>query len=288
MSWLMMCCLHCSAQITILGNTNVVLHSGTQLKTGSLTDTIYVNAGANFVNDGIVELDSLGYISDEQSPITGMGLEHYRKDLLNSVSSVNPGGLGFIFNSNTQDSIGISRYHSSFSIGGGSSVNRYYSVNRGNPTSQTISFDSHSSELNGNIGADLILASSFDNGVTWEFTLGTTDQINTRLDGVLVDSFAIHTLIDYSVVANVADETKTLELDFYPNPVNAGGEMIVVTNDHEKCLLIISDMQGRIVYTTKLSAAITHLSLYNEIAPGLYNVTVFDDSSSNSKKLVVK
>lgn len=92
----------------------------------------------------------------------------------------------------------------------------------------------------------------------------------------------------YMVGINDFQNANNNQFVLFPNPANNNATLVFTDAEFvEKSLLIIADLQGRIVLQQELSGSNEDLALEN-LANGLYTITVKNERFSSSKKLIIQ
>lgn len=274
-------------QLTITNGTTLTIVAGTTLSPGTNIDTISTDPGGTLINDGLIELYDYGYVNDSLSPITGSGYEHFSKYYASIINNINLGGLGYTILACDSNDINVERYHSSFLINGNATVTRYYIISS-DTISQVAKFDTDGSELNGNMGNDLILASSYDNGNSWVYTFGNTDAVNFSLASLSIDSTAIHTLIDFSTIAGINYEVVP-SMTVYPNPIETGNTINVMFegfSDGE--FLRIYTQNGQLMQSQRIQGQSLVQCNLSGLTPGIYLIEILGGSTRLVRKLMIQ
>lgn len=223
------------SQLTVQSGTNVNILSGTTIEL--ISDTLHIEDSTTINNDGVVILSDSSFINEANGyPISGSGYEIISKQINNTLTGSNIGGLGLqLFNNTNVDSMIIKRSHQDIY---NTAVLRNFELPLGYTDLDSLIFIYDTTELNG-LDNNLLKLYNYrdtNNGV-W-FNHGGA-LINNQLQLGNADSLIRFTLaetqmsfINYPLIICQGD---TLNITF---------EALGLFNDNNKFYLELSDENG--------------------------------------------
>lgn len=115
-------------------------------------------------------------------------------------------------------------------------------------------------------------------------TVGVFTPVYSYTDGVTGCTNSVSTSVTVDECTGVSvNSPKTSVIKIYPNPGN--GQFSIETTTSDEKIIIVSDVTGRIVLTTKSNELVTGITLTN-VTNGIYYVSIQSGSSKQIIKLI--
>lgn len=95
------------------------------------------------------------------------------------------------------------------------------------------------------------------------------------------------TLKSTSISTGVELEADMVHNEVYPNPVNLNSQLSIRSGSDMTSTVVISDIQGRIVYTCRFKSQLTICPFEIDLKTGLYMVRVESESKTSTCKLLI-
>ena len=275
----------CYSQITVSNGTTLYIGNGASLIIKTLNDTLLIENGGEVVNNGIIDLDTAGFISEIGSPITGNGYEVISKPFYTNNNYLNIGGLGFTLRPITSiNNLSVLRRHLSTNINNNASIERSFELSSNSSSGNIdLNLEYHYSELNSNTESNLLLFKSIDNGISYNTIPSINDSINNLNASTNVSINGIYTLNDtLSSLFNIVENNNIAKI--YPIPALFNESIFIKTNNNKKSCLKLYSPEGKLLLTNNFIDSFT-LSL--TLPKGVYYASILNGSNFTTKKIII-
>lgn len=283
------------AQISVLGGTELHITSGTTVRVTTPQQTLAIQNGAVFQNDGTIILGETAMINEaDGNPIFGDGLEMITKSYNAPISNENTGGLGFeMSTSSILGTCAITRGHTPYQNDQMEwSISRWFKIipDFNTDLEMSVVFHYDETELNGFSEQYAEIHGSSDEGISWSGAISLPNSPNDHVLAYGLDSMQLFTLYENAIDVGINDKKdKPYSIYLHPNPSN--GQFVVLLDGNSISLERFSvwDASGKIIHREKLTPSVTQFSFDRQgLTNGMYTLGIWNKAELLTTTFIVQ